>query len=91
MPPFCREGIAMCQNGEKKYMVTSGMTGYTPNQSDYAVALNWKDEFVSQGDPHVNDESMSSFNSQISKIFKVEGKENLYIAWQNEWRIEDYL
>ena len=91
MPPFCREGIAMCQNGEKKYMVTSGMTGYTPNQSDYAVALNWEDEFVSQGDPHVNDESMSSFNSQISKIFKVEGKENLYIAMADRWMPNDLL
>lgn len=91
LPPFCREGITMCQHGGKKYMLTSGMSGYTPNQSDYAVADAWTDEFVSIADPHIEDDTMSSFNSQVSQIFKVPGKENLYIALADRWMPEHLL
>lgn len=82
--PFRREGIALFEHGEKKYMITSGMSGYTPNQSDAAVADSWEGPFVSIGDPHVDDESMASFNSQISQVFKLPGREQ-YIALADRW------
>ena len=78
--PFCREGVSLFEHGGRKYMLSSGMTGYIPNQSDSAQAERWTDAFQPIGDPHVDDPTLSSFNSQISKIFKVEGKENLFIA-----------
>jgi len=37
------------------------------------------------GNPHVGDESNTSFHSQISSVFKVEGKKNLYIAVADRW------
>lgn len=52
-PPFCREGVTLFENGGKKYLITSGTTGYTPNQSDAAVADSWEGPFVPIGDPHV--------------------------------------
>ncbi len=84
-PPFTREGPALFARGGKKYMFTSGMTGYVPNQSDSAAADSWEDEFTSTGDPHMNDESRASFNSQISKVFKVEGRDGLFIAMADRW------
>ena len=84
-PPFTREAPALFEANGKKYMLTSGMTGYIPNKSDSAVADAWDAPFVSLGDPHVKDTSKASFNSQISKIFKVEGKENLFIAMADRW------
>lgn len=66
-------------------MLTSGMTGYVPNKSDSAVADAWDVPFVSIGDPHMDDESNASFNSQISKIFNVVGKDNLFIAMADRW------
>lgn len=84
-PPFTREAPALFEYQGKKYMLTSGMTGYVPNQSDSAEALKWDDVFVSLGDPHVEDASRASFNSQISKIFKVEGKEGQFIAMADRW------
>lgn len=84
-PPFTREAPALFAWGGKKYMLTSGMTGYVPNRSDSAAADRWDGEFVSLGDPHVDDASCASFNSQISKIFKVEGKEGLFIAMADRW------
>ncbi len=84
-PPFTREAPALFEAKGKKYMLTSGMTGYVPNKSDSAIADDWEDVFVSLGDPHVDDSTGASFNSQISKIFKVEGKEDCFIAMADRW------
>ena len=84
-PPFTREAPALFEAKGRKYMITSGMTGYVPNKSDSAVADGWEDVFVSTGNPHVNDATNASFNSQISKIFKVEGKDNCFVAMADRW------
>ena len=68
-PPFCREGVTLFARGDKKHLLTSGTTGYTPNQSDVAVSASWTEPFVSLGDPHVDDDTMSSFNNQVSQSF----------------------
>ena len=83
-PPFTREAPALLEKGGKKYMLTSGMTGYVPNRSDSSVCESWDGVFESLGDPHVNDSSCASFNSQISKIFRVEGTER-FIAMADRW------
>lgn len=83
-PPFTREAPALFAVAGKKYMLTSGMTGYVPNQSDSAVADTWEGTFESLGDPHVEDASHASFNSQISKVFKVEGRD-MFIAMADRW------
>ncbi|MCR5811516.1 MAG: hypothetical protein K6G34_09090 [Lachnospiraceae bacterium] len=36
-PPFTREAPALFEAFGRKYMVTSGMTGYVPNKSDSAA------------------------------------------------------
>lgn len=84
-PPFTREAPALFEAYGRKYMVTSGMTGYIPNKSDAAASGGWDQEFASLGSPHVQDNSNASFNSQISKIFRVEGKENCFIAMADRW------
>ena len=88
-PPFTREGPALFEADGKKYLLTSGMTGYIPNRSDSAVSDAWDKVFTSLGDPHVDDASCASFNSQISKVFKVEGREGLLIAMADRW-VPDY-
>ncbi len=84
-PPFTREAPALFEAKGRKYMLTSGMTGYVPNKSDSAAANQWEDVFVSLGNPHVDDSTNASFNSQISKVFRVEGKENCFIAMADRW------
>lgn len=71
------------------HMLTSGMTGYVPNKSDSAVSDAPDRPFVSIGDPHADDASHASFNSQISQVFKVPGKRDLYIALADRW-VPDY-
>jgi hypothetical protein len=84
-PPFTREGQSVCQYQGKLWMLTSGMTGYVPNQSDSAVSDGFEKPFIPVGDPHVNDASLASFNSQIGQIFKVPGKKDLYLAVADRW------
>ncbi len=53
--------------------ITSGMMGYIPNPSEAAVSHDGMTGYRVQGNPHVDDASSASFNSQISGIFKVAG------------------
>lgn len=84
-PPFTREGVTVFKRDKKLWMLTSGMTGYIPNQSDSAISDGYEQPFTPVGDPHVNDGSLASFNSQIGQVFKVPGKKDLYLAVADRW------
>lgn len=84
-PPYVREATAHFYRNGKHYLVTSGTTGYLPNPSEVATADTWHGPFTVLGNPHRNDSSMTSFHSQISSIFTVHGKKDLYIACADRW------
>ena len=73
----------------KHYLVTSGTTGYLPNPSEVAMADTWHGPYAVLGNPHPGDESRTSFHSQISSVFQVEGKKDLYIAVADRWVPDD--
>lgn len=96
-PPYVREATAHFIRKGLHYLITSGTTGYKPNPSEIAVADTWHGPFRVLGNPHPDDETNTSYHSQISSIFKVQGKKDLYIAcadrWLPEWmhlKYEDY-
>lgn len=96
-PPFVREATAHFVRNYKHYLLTSGTTGYLPNPSEVAIGDSWHGPYKVLGDPHVNDLSRTSFHSQISSVFKVPGKKDLYIACADRWlpkmmdkKYEDY-
>lgn len=89
-PPLTREGITHLERNGKHYILSSGMTGYMPNPSEAAIADDFLGPYTVQGDPHVNDSSSASFNSQISGVFKVEGKDDFYIAVADRW-VPEYV
>ena len=84
-PPFVREATAHFMRKGKHYLITSGTTGYFPNPSEVAVAQTWHGPYKVLGNPHIDDETNTSFHSQISSVFKVEGKKDLYIACADRW------
>ena len=84
-PPYVREATAHFIRNGKHYLVTSGTTSYLPNPSEVAVADTWHGPYTVIGDPHPQDESRTSFHSQISSVFKVPGKKELYIALADRW------
>ncbi len=84
-PPRTREGPAYFRRRGKHYLATSGTSGYFPNPSEIAVADTFHGPFQGLGDLHPTDRSRTSFNSQISSIFKHPGKKDLYIALADQW------
>lgn len=84
-PPFVREATAHFVRNFKHYLITSGTTGYFPNPSEAAIANTWHGPYTVLGDPHPQDKSRTSFHSQISSVFKVAGKKDLYIAVADRW------
>lgn len=85
-PPDAREAPAHFFRQGKHYLITSGTTGYYPNPSEYAVASEWLGDYEVMGNPHKNDSSKTSFNSQISSVFKHPTKKDLYIAIADRWK-----
>ncbi len=81
IPPETREAPAYMERNGKHYIFTSGMTGYLPNPSEVAVSDTFDSKYKLQGDSHGH---ISSYNSQISCIFKVQGRD-LYIAMADRW------
>lgn len=96
-PPYVREATAHFYRNGRHYLLTSGTTGYLPNPSEVAVGDTWHGPFTVLGNPHRNDPSNTSFHSQVSSVFKVPGKKDLYIACADRWlpklmdlKYEDY-
>lgn len=84
-PPHVREATAHFMRHGKHYLLTSGTTGYFPNPSEAAMADTWHGPYTVQGDPHIGDKTKTSFHSQISSVFKVPNKKDLYIACADRW------
>lgn len=84
-PPYVREATAHFSRRGKHYLVTSGTTGYLPNPSEIAIADTWHGPYKVLGNPHPQDHSQTSYHSQISSVFKVVGKKDLYIAVADCW------
>ena len=96
-PPFVREATAHFSRHGRHYLITSGTTGYLPNPSELAIADTWHGPYTVLGNPHPTDPTNTSFHSQISSVFRVPGKKDLYIALADRWapehmhlRYEDY-
>ena len=77
-PPYVREAPAHFIRNGKHYLLTSGTTGYLPNPSEAAVADTWHGPFIVLGNLHPSDTTNTS-------VFKVHGKEDLYIACADRW------
>ena len=88
-PPYVREAPAHFIRNGKHYLLTSGTTGYLPNPTETAVADDWHGPYKVLGVTHVGDETETSFHSQISCIFKVPDKKDLYIACADRWVPEE--
>ncbi|QBE95490.1 hypothetical protein PMF13cell1_01011 [Blautia producta] len=87
-PPISREAPAHFVRNGKHYLITSGTTGYFSNPSEAAVADELHGPYKVLGNPHPSDTSKTSFNSQISSVFKHPYKDDLYIAIADRWRPE---
>ena len=85
LPPYTREAPVFFERNGKKYLFTSGTSGYFPNASRVCVFDDYHGEYKDLGDPCIGDKSHATFNSQITSVLKIPGKE-LYVACADRWK-----
>jgi beta-galactosidase len=76
---FQREAPAITYHDGYYYMVTSGLTGWHYNQAKYFRSRELLGEWEDMGDPCVEDTEQTTFCTQTTAIFQVEGRRDCYI------------
>lgn len=89
-PPYAREAPTIFEKDGKKYLFTSGVTGYYPNVSDVCVFEDFHGEWTSLGDPCIGDKTGTTFNSQITCVLQVPGT-GQYIVCADRWMPQWYV
>ncbi len=84
-PPFTREAPAYFERNGEKYIITSGTTGYYPNQSILYQIPTFHGKWVEVGDACEGDVNQNSFQAQFSSVFKHPFEKDLYIAIGDRW------
>ncbi|MBE5871087.1 MAG: hypothetical protein E7294_07505 [Lachnospiraceae bacterium] len=81
-----REAPAMVKYEGKYYLMTSGCTGWAPNQARYAVADSPLGPWKNMGDPCVGDSTNLTFSTQSTCIFPVgDPADGKYIYMGDRW------
>ena len=88
---YWREAATMVYHEGYYYMITSGLTSWACNQARYARATSILGEWEDMGDPCVGDDDETTFHSQGTYIFKVEGKADTYIFMAERHNTENFL
>ena len=83
-PPLTREAPTYFERSGKKYLFTSGTSGYFPNPSKVCVFDDYHGTYTDMGDPCIGDKSNTTFNSQITCVLCLPGT-NQYIAMADRW------
>ena len=84
-PPYVREAPAVFHRNGKHYIITSGTTAKFPNASETVSYDDIHGEWEELGDPFVDDIKRTSFDSQVSCVFKYPYADDLYIAMADRW------
>ena len=70
-------------------MLSSGCTGWDPNQAELAVADSIMGEWKTIGDPCTGTDADKTFYAQSTYVQKVMGKKDMYIALFDRWNKKD--
>lgn len=84
LPPYTREAPTFFERNGKKYLFTSGTSGYYPNPSKVCMFDDYHGEYVDLGDPCIGDKSDTTFNSQITSVLRLPGTDK-YVACADRW------
>lgn len=80
-----REAPAMFKYDGKYYLMTSGCTGWDPNQAQYAMADHPLGPWTVVGDPCVNDTSKTTFHTQSTCFIPVDPENGKFIYMGDRW------
>ena len=81
-----REAPAVFKRKDKYYCLSSGCTGWNPNEAQYAIAENILGPWEAIGNPCVGPDADKTFFAQSTFVFPVAGIEDAYIAMFDMWK-----
>ncbi|MGN1078285.1 MAG: family 43 glycosylhydrolase [Candidatus Gallimonas sp.] len=84
-PPFVREAPAFFERRGKKFLLTSGTTGYYPNRTKVHEITAMHGEWKELGYPCRRDGNKNSFHAQFSSVFRHPFIDDLYVAIGDRW------
>ena len=88
-PPLTREAPTYFERHGKRYLFTSGTSGYFPNPSKVCMFTDPHGEYIDLGDPCVGDTKGTSFFSQITSVIQIPGTDR-YVACADRWKPQWY-
>lgn len=84
-PPFVREAPAFFSHNGRKFLFTSGTTGYFPNPTRTAEIKDFHGEWTDLGLTCRGDKNGNSFHAQFSSVFAHPLIDGLFIALGDRW------
>ncbi len=81
-----REAPAPFKHNGRYYLVTSGCTGWKPNEAGYATATNILGPWESKGNPCTGPDSNITFGAQSSFVLPAPGKPGRFIFMADRWK-----
>ena len=87
-PPYTREAPTYFERNGKKYLFTSGTSGFFPNKTQVCVFDDYHGEYIDLGDPCVGDKHENTFNSQITSVIQIPGTDKYIVCadrWNPQW------
>ncbi len=84
-----REAPAVFKKDGKYYMLSSGCTGWDPNEAELAVADSIMGEWTVLGNPCKGLDADKTFYGQSTYVQPVHGKKDCYIAMFDRWNKTD--
>ncbi|MBR1474876.1 MAG: family 43 glycosylhydrolase [Muribaculaceae bacterium] len=89
-PNGFREAPAMFKRQGKYYLVTSGCTGWDPNEADLAVADQVMGPYTPMGNPCRGVDADKTFYGQSTFVIAVEGTDQ-YVMMLDRWNKRDLI
>lgn len=86
---MAREAPAVFKYNGDYYMLSSGCTGWDPNQAELAKASSIMGEWTVIGDPCTGPDADKTFYGQSTYVQPVHGIKNAYIAMFDRWKKKD--
>lgn len=84
-----REAPAVFKRRGKYYLLSSGCTGWDPNQAEIATAPAPLGPWTLAGNPCTGPDAAITFQAQSTFVLPVAGKEDAYIALFDRWNKKD--
>lgn len=86
-----REAPAIFKRKNKYYIISSGCSGWDPNEAEYASADSILGEWTAFDNPCRGVDADKTYYSQSTFVIPVQGKEDTYIAMFDKWKKTDLI